>query len=112
MIFNDFHSRKKTYPILALLEQKMARPDRMRVQYHFSCRDTLRPEQIMGMFRAYDVAEICLHDLSRELAEVRKVLEKMKQGGLDVELEESLAGLIHFTDAACREGLSAAGLKE
>ena len=112
MIFNDFHSRKKTYPILVLLEEKMVHRDRMRVEYHFSCRDTLRPEQIMEMFRAYDVAKICLHDLSRELAEVSKVFEKMKQGGLDVELEESLAGLIHFSGAACCEGLSAAGLKE
>lgn len=111
-LFNDFHSRKKTYPILVLLEQNMMHPDRVRVEYHFSRRDTLRPDQIMEMFRAYDVARICLDDLSRELAEVSEVLGKMKQGGLDVELEESLAELIHFTGAACRERLSAAIFKE
>lgn len=111
-VFSDFHSRKISFPIFVLLEQKMDALDRFRVEGYFFRRGALMPEELMEMFQAYDVADISLDVLSRELDKVSGVLEKMKQGGLNADLEENLARLIQFTGIGCRERLSAAVMKK
>jgi geranylgeranyl pyrophosphate synthase len=106
--FDDFRSRRWSFPTLILRERPMSVADRASLAGHFTSAAPLSERAIIELFDRYGVAGLCLERIDREVAAASAAVRSLVAAGAPASLTSTLDRWVRVVRAVCGERVQAA----